>query len=189
MEPLILKPSDPRLWEFLSHNPGVIFVSPTDTVYGLGTRCGDHLRADRILKLKGQEQNQLIMLVRSLEEAATLVDISQPQMEILRRYWPNAITFVLPSKENPSITLALRLPDSPFLIRMMETLRGPIFSTSCNRHGLPPVTRIDEAITLFKAAVDLYIDGGTMSSRLPSTVVSLATPTPVVLRPGAVPFP
>jgi len=188
MEALILSANDPELWSKLHPKKlsTTIFVTPTDTVYGLNTSASNLEGIERIRKLKHRQAGQFIYLVRTVEEAERFVSVSDSQRQILQRYWPGAISFVLKRIDREE-TAALRMPSFPFLQRLMEVVGEPLVSTSCNRHGEKPVETLQEAISLFQDSVDLYIDGGKLLASA-STLVDITQMPPQILRQGNVKF-
>lgn len=176
----------PNFWEAfnLVFQKDWVWVSPTDTIFGIAACLNNKKGAARIRDLKNKPNAQLLILVANFEQADALAELSTEQSAILKKYWPGSITFVLHSKRGQ--TIALRNPSDPFLIQLMEHT-GPIFNTSCNLTGSPPVANATEARALFGNKVDLYIDGPSSSSGA-STLVDLTQSPPKVLRRGTVHF-
>jgi len=105
---LILNLRDPSLWSTLKQRdlPSLIWVTPTDTVYGLSTSLANAEGIERINRLKHSEQ-PYIVLVRDVEQARNLAEITQAQQRILEQNWPGPVSFVLPTSNG---TIAQRLP-------------------------------------------------------------------------------
>jgi L-threonylcarbamoyladenylate synthase len=82
-------------------------------------------------------------------------------------------------------SLAVRIPDKPELIELLEKT-GPLATTSANDPGEPTAVNVDDAKQYFGDAVDFYEDGGDMSGNAPSTVVRIVDDAIEVLREGAV---
>jgi len=191
MEPLIFNWEDPHLWEKIRFkNPEkAVFITPTDTVYGLGTLFSNREGIERILKLKQRRDPNFIILARDIEEILQMAELSTVQEIIVKRYWPGPISFILRSRKYSSATLALRIPKNPFLENLMNTVGGPLLSTSCNFHGNETVAQVSQAVELFSDQVDFYVDGGAQQNSVASTLVDLTSPKPTVVREGAVSFP
>jgi L-threonylcarbamoyladenylate synthase len=74
---------------------------------------------------------------------------------------------------------------------MIETMGGPITSTSANKPGGPPAPGADAIGTMFREAIDrgdlLVIDGGVLGNVPPSTLVDCTSSVPRLVREGAIP--
>src|SRR3990172_9370367 len=81
-------------------NQGGIVVFPTDTAFGVGCRMDDRQAVERLLKLKKRPKGQAVpVLVDSLEMAQKyLLPLQDRVLELMKKYWPGALTIVLPCK-------------------------------------------------------------------------------------------
>jgi L-threonylcarbamoyladenylate synthase len=188
--PRFFRQGDPALWPALQQlqPSGPVLVTPTDTLYGFSTLHTNQAGINRIRSMKGLERSTFITLIRNAEDFAMLSRATQEQARVALRHWPGPYTFIVPSAHDGE-TIALRMPRNYFLERLIEAMGGPIISTSCNIHGLPPVDNITSAMQQFGGDVDLYVDGGTVAKPIPSTLVDLTGTEPKVLRAGAGTFP
>ncbi|MBL8241923.1 MAG: threonylcarbamoyl-AMP synthase [Bryobacterales bacterium] len=174
---------------------GRLVAFPTETVYGLGANALDALAVRRIYEAKGRPATSpLIVHVSSTAMAKRVVSAWPEAAEKLAaRFWPGPLTLVLPkAKRVPDIvtsglgTVGVRMPAHPLALALIRKCRLPLAGPSANRFtGLSPVTaaQVREGLG---AAVDLILDGGPCRVGIESTVVSLAGPVPVLLRPGMV---
>lgn len=165
-----------------------VLVTPTDTIYGFSTLHTNQAGIQRIRDMKGLNRSTFITLIRNAEDFALMSRATQDQARIALRHWPGPYTFIVPAMQLGE-TIALRMPRNSFLERLIETMGGPIISTSCNLHGLPPADNIESAMGQFGEGVDFYVDGGTVANPVPSTLVDLTGAQPKVLRVGAGTFP
>lgn len=127
---------------------------------------------------------QVRTLVRAWPEAAE---------RLVAQFWPGPLTLVLP--KHPSIpdivtaglaTVGLRVPANPFALALLTEAGVPIAAPSANRFtGLSPTTAGHVRKSLGDA-VDFILDGGPAEVGIESTVLSLAGPQPVLLRPGMI---
>jgi len=191
VEPIILNRNDHEFWQKLRFrcSPSSIFITPTDTVYGISTRIDNKNGIKRILKLKKRFNSNFIVLVPTIDEVLKLTNISAVQEIIVKRYWPGPISFVLPSKKCPAETICIRLPKDDFLLKLINFCACPIISTSCNKSAEEPVNSIEEATSLFGTDIDFYIDGGKIENKIVSTIVDLCQNIPQIIREGMVKFP
>jgi Putative translation factor (SUA5) len=121
-------------------------------------------------------------LVRSLPPAARA---------LAERFWPGPLTLVLTrTRRIPDVvsaglpTVAVRVPDHPVALALIEAAGVPVAAPSANRSGRPSPTRAAHVAADFPGL--LVLDGGAARHGLESTVVSLGDP-PRVLRLGRSP--
>lgn len=174
---------------------GGLVAFPTDTVYGLGAYAFFAQGVERIYHVKGRPLNKAIPLllgqVDSLPQVAH--DISREARLLTERFWPGPLTVVLYRKPIvPDIvsgggpTVALRVPDHPFTLRLIEAVGAPLATTSANLTGHPDPQTAQEVADYLEGRIDLIVDGGRCPGGIPSTVVDLTRTPPVVVRPGAI---
>jgi L-threonylcarbamoyladenylate synthase len=174
---------------------GRLVAFPTETVYGLGANAFDSDAVRRIYEAKGRPATSpLIVHVASMAMVRKVVSTWPVAAEKLAaRYWPGPLTLVLPkAKRVPDLltaglgTVGVRMPAHPMALALLRTVRLPLAAPSANRFTeLSPVTA-EQVRRGLGAAVDLVLDGGPCRVGIESTVLSLAGPVPVLLRPGMV---
>lgn len=173
---------------------GGIMVSPTDTVYGI---LGDATNAEAIKKifaLKQRPQEKAFpVFVKSIAEARKYAYISDAKAKFLEKVWPGAMTIIFQHKEKfPKIltgglnTIGIRIPNHPFLLKLLARLDFPLAQTSANVSGLPPAKSMYEVKRYFeksKVKPDLVIDGGEIRGEQ-STVIDFTGSEQIILRSG-----
>jgi L-threonylcarbamoyladenylate synthase len=179
---VIITAGAPELLQELSRflRGGGVAIIPCDTMYGIvGTAPGSE---DRILQVKGRgEDKPFLQLIPDASWVSRVSDFSIPAA--LAGHWPGPLTIVIPAYA--SKTVALRVPDSPFLRDLISGLDRPIYSTSVNRAGNPPLWRIREIASEFERDVDLIVDAGDLPGSRPSTIVDATFRPFRVTRQGA----
>jgi L-threonylcarbamoyladenylate synthase len=158
-----------------------IVIFPCDTIYGISGIVP--VTEDRIREVKGRgESKPFIQLYLHAEEAARMAahDIDKQ----LIRYWPGPLTLIIQNKKGGKI--GVRVPDDPFTRLILEGVNVPVFSTSVNKSGQPPVNNIRRIIDEFEKEVDIIIDGGDFTENKPSTIVDTTSIPYKLLRQGAV---
>lgn len=168
---------------------------PTETVYGLGANALDREAVLRIYKAKGRPATSpLIVHVSGVAMAKRVVsEWPEAAEKLAARYWPGPLTLVLPkAKRIPKEvtggleTVGVRMPAHALALALIAKARLPLAAPSANRFTeLSPVSAGQVRRSL-GAAVDLVLDGGPCRVGIESTVLSLAGPSPVLLRPGMV---
>jgi len=167
---------------------GEVVAGPSDTVYGfLALPRSDRARST-LSRLKGRP-GPWIVLVRTWEEARGWTrDVPAAVWERLRRVWPGPVTVLLPVPEgmpgSVDGTIALRMPDSVFLTRLLAAVGEPLFSTSANPPGEPAPLDASGVVAAFDRGVALVLDAGAAAAGPASTIVDLARTPPRIVREG-----
>jgi L-threonylcarbamoyladenylate synthase len=174
---------------------GEVVAFPTETVYGLGANALDSKACAKIYAVKGRpSDNPLIVHVATLDEAKQLVRVWPQQAEICaRNFWPGPLTLVLPKRTDiPEIvsggldTVAVRMPNHPVALALIEAAGCPLAAPSANISGKPSPTNADHVWRDLKGKIPLLIDAGSCTVGLESTVLDLTGELPTVLRPGGI---
>lgn len=174
---------------------GGIVALPTETVYGIAANALDENAVMKIFKAKGRPaDNPLIVHVASLEQAYGLVsDFPDDAKLLAQKFWPGPLTIILPKSEIiPKAvsaglpTVAVRIPSHPITSAVIRESGLPLAAPSANISGRPSPTSAQHCIEDLNGKVDLIIDGGDCEVGLESTVISLATTPPRLLRPGII---
>lgn len=174
---------------------GHIIAVPTDTVYGLAVDPFRTGAADRLFALKRRPREvDLPVLVAGEEQALSLaIGVPEPARRLMARYWPGALTLVLP--RNPEVaadlgtddaTIGLRCPAHPLPLALCAAA-GPLATTSANLHGEPTLSTAADVAATFGDAVALVLDGGPCAGA-PSTVVDCTGDEIKLLREGRIPW-
>lgn len=158
---------------------GGLVVIPTDTVYGLAALLDRPASIARIFELKRRPTSKpLAVLVADLAQACTLGFFNDEARKLAEEGWPGPLTIVLNSARHlgqlggDGETVGVRVPGHPWCLSLLE-LMGPLAVTSANRTEHQTPTSVEGIVELFGDAVDLYIDGGEISTAA-SQVVSVA---------------
>lgn len=174
---------------------GGLVAFPTETVYGLGALALDEHAVARIFTAKGRPvSDPLIIHLREPAQAAPLVADFPPLAERLASaFWPGPLTLVLPKSDLvPGIvtagggTVALRIPNHPVALVLLEAVGAPIAAPSANRFGRISPTRAGHVLTELGGRIEILLDGGPTGHGLESTVLDLTSIPPRILRPGAI---
>lgn len=177
-------------------NNGVIGY-PTETVYGLGANALSDAAVEKVFDLKGREKNKPILIIASeLDQVKKLVASLPAQAEILAKaFWPGALTMVFEAAPQLSKLLlgggnqiGIRIPASQICLELIKLCGVPITSTSANLSGKENPITAQEVHAYFGNKLDLIIDGGTLPSRVASTVIAIEYEKLKLLREGAIPF-
>jgi L-threonylcarbamoyladenylate synthase len=170
-----------------------IVAFPTDTVYGLGSTALIKAAARRIYQIKERPSiKPLPIFVHSIEAAKQWVKWTATADDLAKKHWPGAMTLVLKTSEQGRLltfpeyqTLAIRVPNHPLLLKIIETSGVPWVQTSANKSGQPSLNDGDEVAKAFDGVVDWIIDAG-KTPGVESTIVDAVDAAPRIIRQGAV---
>ncbi|HKD48592.1 MAG TPA: L-threonylcarbamoyladenylate synthase [Rhizomicrobium sp.] len=174
---------------------GGLVAFPTETVYGLGADATNGQAVAGIFAAKGRPRfNPLIVHVRDLAEAERHARFCDRARELAKRFWPGALTLVLPRATNSLselvsaglATVALRVPAHPVAQRLLQETGLPIAAPSANPSGRVSATTALHVAESLEENVDFILDGGPAMLGLESTVLGFEGDEPVLLRPGAI---
>lgn len=175
---------------------GRIVAFPTETVYGLGADATKAIAVARVFAAKMRPRfNPLIIHVPNLDHAARLVQVDARARLLAEKFWPGALSLVLPRRADCSVellasagleTLAVRAPDHAVAQALLTVCARPIAAPSANRSGeVSPTTAAHVAAGLGEE-VDQILDGGACSIGLESTILDLTRDPPEILRHGGI---
>jgi tRNA threonylcarbamoyl adenosine modification protein (Sua5/YciO/YrdC/YwlC family) len=173
---------------------GELVVLPTDTVYGIGADAFSSEAVTDLLAAKGRGRNMPTpVLIGSPNTLHGLVtDFSELAWELVDAFWPGALTLV--ARHQPSLqwdlgdtrgTVAVRMPLHPVAIELLTEV-GPMAVSSANLTGHPAPENCDAAQGMLGDSVSVYLDGGPTPGIVPSSIVDVTGPVPVLLREGAI---
>lgn len=167
---------------------GAVVAFPTDTVYGVGVDGARPGILPALFELKRRPLDRRIpMLVSGLAQAtAAGWDADERATALAERFWPGALTIVLPRAGGES--QAFRAPDHPVALALIAAA-GPIFATSANISDQPDTLGADEVLIAFATDQDhlaAVLDGGPVPGGVASTVIDLTTLPARVLRAGPI---
>ncbi len=168
---------------------------PTETVYGLGANALDVAAIDKVYAAKGRPPSSpLIVHVSSIEMARGLVrEWPERAEKLAREFWPGPLTLVLPKQPHVPDrltagldTVGIRMPSNPVALALIQEAGLPIAAPSANRFTELSATTAQHVRDALGDRVAMVLDGGRTTVGIESTVISLAGPEAVLLRPGMV---
>jgi L-threonylcarbamoyladenylate synthase len=173
---------------------GGLVAFPTETVYGLGADATNDAAVARIYAAKGRPQfNPLISHVANRSQALSLGDFPKQAEKIASHFWPGPLTIVVPRRKICAVsllasagldTIALRMPDHPLAMALLEAFARPIAAPSANASGRISPTTAEHVRHSLGLKVDMILDGGPSSVGVESTVVQFRDGKVYLLRPG-----
>ncbi|CAA9298995.1 MAG: Threonylcarbamoyl-AMP synthase / SUA5 domain with internal deletion [uncultured Gemmatimonadetes bacterium] len=174
---------------------GGLVAFPTETVYGLGANALDPAAVARIFAAKGRPEYNPIIVHAANTEAARELTSEWPlaAARLADAFWPGPLTLILPKAPHVLDALtaglpnvALRVPAHPVAQALLAAAGLPLAAPSANRSTEVSPTTAEHVVRSLGEAVDVVVDGGPCPVGIESTVVSLASATPTILRPGSI---
>ncbi|MFH4968504.1 L-threonylcarbamoyladenylate synthase [Gaetbulibacter sp. M240] len=168
---------------------------PTETVYGLAGNIYSEKAIKAIFETKKRPFfNPLIVHIphiNYLENVASYVP--EKARQLAEAFWPGSLTLVLPKKANiPDLitagkdTVAVRIPNHPLTLKLLESLDFPLAAPSANPFGSISPTTAKHVETYFKNDIQMVLDGGPCQHGIESTIVGFEGENPVVYRLGSI---
>lgn len=174
---------------------GKLVAFPTETVYGLGANALNEEAVRNIYLAKGRpSDNPLIVHIAEKEDIVPLVKEVTPKAKaLIDAFFPAPLTIILNKSDKVGKvvsggldTVAVRMPKNEIARKLIKASGCPIAAPSANTSGLPSPTRVKYVIDDMMGKIDGIIDGGDCEYGVESTVITLATDVPTLLRPGAI---
>ncbi|KAF3887772.1 MULTISPECIES: L-threonylcarbamoyladenylate synthase [Nostocales] len=190
---------------------GKLVSFPTDTVPALAC-LPEKSSLIYAAKQRSREKPLILMAARTEDIWAFTQGRDEEYQvwhEVAKKYWPGALTLVLPASErvpkvtisssnenfsqytnqlSNSVTVGVRVPDSA-IARKILAQTGPLATTSINLSGQPPLLTVSEIEAQFPELLCLAAteyDTEVKGTGLPSTVVKWTGENWQVLRQGAI---
>ncbi|MDZ4782487.1 MAG: L-threonylcarbamoyladenylate synthase [Planctomycetia bacterium] len=172
-----------------------IVAFPTETVYGLGADALSEAAVRRVFHVKGRPATH--PLIVHFGDASLMAEwaayVPNAARRLAERFWPGPLTLVLPASTRvPAIvtggqdSVGLRVPRHPMALALLREFGGGIAAPSANRFGRVSPTTAEHVRQDLGSDVDFVLDGGACAVGIESTIVSLTSEIPAILRPGGV---
>lgn len=152
-----------------------VLIFETDTVYGIGCLISSEKGVRRIYDIKERDgQKPLAVLCANIEQVKSVVNEFSLGIEYGEKYWPGALTLVLPKKDivgdfitSGFKTVGVRIPNDEIALQILEKF-GPMAVTSLNLSTEPAILKYSDAY-MYLDDVDYVVEGKDLDS-ISSTV-------------------
>lgn len=171
-----------------------VIAYPTDSMYALGTRMGNHEGAERIRRIRRLDDSHHFTLVCSdFAQLGQLVHLDNSAFRAIKSATPGPYTFILPATPEVPRRLAhakkrsvgVRIPDDVVACAILRELGEPLLSSSLLMPGADwPMTEGWQIKEELDDVLDAVVDGGERATG-PTTVVDWTSGAPEVVREGA----
>lgn len=173
---------------------GIVAI-PTETVYGLAGNAFSEAAVKKIFDLKKRPfYNPVIVHIKSPEVLTEVAkEVPETAAKLAEAFWPGPLTLVL--KKQPHVsdlvtagkpTVAVRMPNHPLTLRLLEQLDFPLAAPSANPFGSISPTTAEHVANYFKVGLKVVLDGGPCQRGIESTIVGYEDSQPVLYRLGSV---
>lgn len=170
---------------------GGIVVFPTDTVYGIGCNPYNKESAKKVYEIKSRDFTKPFpVLVYSKEIASKIAEFDEISEKLVEKFWPGQLTILLKLKDeklkeslNLSDKIALRVPNHKCTLALLEKSHY-LIGTSANVSGQPSFFDPAECIKSVEN-YDVFVDGGTITSKGESTIIQIEDGEIKIIREGS----
>ena len=172
---------------------GGVVAIPTETVYGLAASAYNDSAVYKVFAAKGRPQdNPLIVHISDMDMLNEVAgEVSNKAKILAENFWPGPLTLVLLKSEKiaDSVscglnTVAVRMPSNEVARQIIKVAGLPLAAPSANLSGSPSPTSAAHVIDDLDGRIDGIVVSGDCEVGVESTVVTLATNPPRLLRPG-----
>ena len=175
---------------------GELVAIPTETVYGLGANALNKSAVTNIFAAKNRPSFDPLIIHQSSADRilAYAREIPSEARLLADEIWPGPLTLVLPKQETVSDlvsaglpTVALRVPNHPLTLELLEAVDFPVAAPSANPFGFVSPTTAQHVVDQLGEKIDYVLDGGACQVGLESTIVGFPGGVATVLRKGGLP--
>ncbi len=174
-----------------------LIAIPTETVYGLAGNAFNEIAIKKIFELKNRPfYNPLIVHIKSAAYLDNIAcDIPDIATKLAEVFWPGPLTLVLKKQKHVSDlitagkkTVAVRVPNHPLTLALLNTLDFPLAAPSANPFGSISPTNTNHVLNYFGESLDVILEGGECEKGLESTIIGFEDNLTILYRHGSIPL-
>ncbi len=172
---------------------GELVSFPTETVYGLGADATNPAAIQKVFAAKGRPADHplIVHIANAKQLPSWAYNIPDSAWVLAEHFWPGPLTLILQNGVSSLITggqdtIAIRIPNHPLTLQMLQSFNGAIVGPSANKYGRVSPTTAAHVATDLGSDVTVILDGGECDVGLESTIVDLTNTHPVIRRNGAI---
>ncbi|MEN9298728.1 MAG: hypothetical protein RLZZ429_1041 [Bacteroidota bacterium] len=167
---------------------------PTETVYGLAGNIFSEKAIRRVYEVKQRPLfNPLIVHIADVSEMGKVASSIPPLAQALaEKFWPGPLTLLLPKKDTvPDIitagkdTVAVRVPNHPVTLALLQQLPFPLAAPSANPFGSISPTTAEHVAAYFKDEFPFILEGGPCKKGIESTIIGFNEEGAIIYRYGS----
>lgn len=174
-------------------NKEQIIGIPTETVYGLAGNIYSQKAIQSIFTMKQRPTfNPLIVHIKSVKDLPEIArDIPEKALMLAAAFWPGPLTLVLKKQTTiPDLvtggkdTVAVRVPNHPLTLTLLNQLAYPLAAPSANPFGCISPTKAEHVANYFED-LSMVLEGGDCQRGIESTIIGFENEEPVLYRLGS----
>lgn len=167
---------------------------PTETVYGLAGNAYSEKAIEKVFDLKKRPlYNPLIVHIKSVDFLSEVArEIPESAYKLAKEFWPGPLTLVLKKQAIiPDIvtagkdTVAVRVPNHPLTLQLLERLDFPVAAPSANPFGSISPTCAQHVDDYFGEDLEVILDGDVCEKGIESTIIGFIENQAVLYRLGS----
>lgn len=165
----------------------------TETVYGMAGNGFNEEAIKSIFKVKNRPfYDPLILHTNSIEKLESWgLKLPETLKPLAERFWPGPLTLLLDKSELvPELItsglsrVAVRIPNHPLTLKLLEKLDFPLAAPSANPFGYVSPTTPQHVAVHFEGKIAMVLDGGPCTVGIESTIVGMENDQPTIYRLG-----
>jgi L-threonylcarbamoyladenylate synthase len=171
---------------------------PTETVYGLAADASSFQAIHQIYQLKQRPIDRTLALNIHPNWPINKWCQTAPAyvQKLIKRFWPGPLTLILKRNQKTDLlpmligsddSLALRCPNHPLTLKLLELFQKPIVAPSANPSNELSATTVEQVANYFKTSDLAILDGGACELGMESTILKIIDEQQCeILRYGAI---
>lgn len=178
-------------------NNGGLVGMPTETVYGLAADALNPEAIKGIFKAKGRPSDNPLIVhiadINDIDKYGLVREFPESAKLLAEKFWPGPLTMIMPKSDSVPFevtagldSVAIRFPSHKGAQALIANSQKPLAAPSANLSGSPSPTTAAHVMKDLAGKIGAVIDGGDCEVGLESTVITLCTNPPTLLRPGKV---
>lgn len=177
-------------------NKGKIIALPTETVYGLACDFSNSLAIKKLYNIKGRHYNKPFQIaVSTIDEVPKYtMDLPSEFNLLANAFLPGPLSFILKKKQIvPNIltsnldSVNIRIINNEISNLILKEFGKPLALTSANLSGNKSCLDPSCVLQVFNRKIAAIVDDGICKIGLESTIISLISTKPSIIRQGAIP--
>ncbi len=174
---------------------GELVAIPTETVYGLAGNALDEVAVSHIFAVKNRPSfDPLIVHIAFQEQLQELTqEVPAPARLLAEVFWPGPLTLLLPRQRiipdlvtAGSPLVALRIPQHPLALALLQQLPFPLAAPSANPFGYISPTTAQHVAQQLGDKIPYILDGGPCTVGVESTIVGFVDGKITIYRKGGI---
>lgn len=192
----ILQPTDTNVLRCAQRlKIGELVAFPTETVYALGAVATSSEAVGKVFDVKNRPKDRplIVAVAKKSDIGAVVRSIPEKAKKLIDAFMPGALTLVFDRADCiPDIvtagsdSVAVRIPNNPIALKLIELARAPVVVPSANTSEKPSPTLAKYVKDDLDGQIEYILDGGASEIGIESTIIDIRTEPPTVLRAGGV---